>query len=104
MPEHVIVTTNSRPWAWEPHRGSIDPRNLGPRPRWNYSINVLELRVIRLAWMLFFLILKGKDVLVRTDYVTAKVFIKRQGGTKSSLLRQEAVSLMGGEEANLASI
>lgn len=67
-------------------------------------INILELRAIRLSLGQFVTHLKGTDVLIRTDNVTAKAFINRQGGTRSKALSREASLLFAWAEDNLLSI
>lgn len=57
------------------------------------SLNVRDLRAMRLACQAFRDYLKGKCVAVRTDNTIAIFYINRQGGAHCSLLCQEALDL-----------
>lgn len=77
--------------------------------RWSESesrmpINLLELRAICLALQHWGPRLRGKHLLIRTDNVSAKAQVNKQGGSRSTALHKEAVALFNWVESCLASI
>ena len=56
-------------------------------------INVLELAAVRKVLLHFFHLVHGRQVLIRTDSVSAAAYINMQGGVRSSALNQKEVEL-----------
>lgn len=104
IPPPVIVTTDASLSGWGAHTQGALAQGTWSREESNLSINLLELRAIRLALIQFRPLLAGKSVRVRTDNTTAKAYVNRQGGTRSKRLRAEAMVLMGWAEQNLGSL
>lgn len=67
-------------------------------------INLLELRAIRLSLLHFGTALQGKHVLIRTDNMTAKAHVNKQGGTRSSRLHKETLLLFRWVESHREAI
>lgn len=79
LPTRKILTSDASLWGWGAHvEGKLVEGTWSPEEA-TQSINLLELRAIRQALLHFQDLLAGSHVLVRTDNITAKADINRQG-------------------------
>uniref|UniRef100_UPI003AAB97E8 uncharacterized protein n=1 Tax=Centroberyx gerrardi TaxID=166262 RepID=UPI003AAB97E8 len=70
----------------------------------NSHINVLELSTVLLVLNHFAPLIRGRDVLIRTDNQTTAAYINRQGGVRSAHLLREATELWLWAHTNLRSM
>lgn len=68
------------------------------------SINLLELRVIRLSLIKFQDLLSSHHILVQTDNMTAKSYVNREWGMRSQSLKQEPALIMHWAESHRKSL
>ncbi|XP_034258760.1 uncharacterized protein LOC117655422 [Pantherophis guttatus] len=104
VPQRVSITTDASLFGWGAHLGSQLAQGQWSVQERGLHINILELRAIFRALRKFAPLLRGLDVLIRTDNVAAKAHINRQGGTRSKALMREASRLFRWAESHLASI
>ncbi|XP_042315084.1 uncharacterized protein LOC121926295 [Sceloporus undulatus] len=102
--ERIQITTDASLRGWGAHCGSQLAQGRWSPEEQSHSINWLELRAIRLALQSFIAIVQHKPVLIRTDNITAKAHVNRQGGTRSRVLMKEAQLLLTWSETNLLSL
>lgn len=103
-PQEIQLTTDASLRGW-----GATLQNSFAQGKWNiqeqtHSINFLELRAIRLALLSFAPQVKDNPILIRTDNMSAKAHINRQGGTKSRSLMRESQLLLQWSEQHLLSI
>ena len=87
------MVTDALLLGWGGHRREAEIRGLWSPAESLLHINLLELRVIRLALKAFLPSLRGRLVQVLTDHTTAMWFCNKQGGVGSGTLCQEAPPL-----------
>ncbi|KAJ1202911.1 hypothetical protein NDU88_006706 [Pleurodeles waltl] len=88
-----MVVTDASLLGWGGHLGEVEIRSHWSPVESGLHINLLELRVIRLALKAFLPVVKGKVVQVFTDNTTAMWYCNKQGGVGSWTLCQEALRL-----------
>ncbi|XP_078520251.1 uncharacterized protein LOC144785006 [Lissotriton helveticus] len=87
------VATDASTLGWGAHLGDLEIKGLWSPEERLLHINLLELRVIRLALKAFLPSLRGQSVQVLTDNTTAMWYINKQGGVGSQCLCREALRL-----------
>lgn len=97
-PPRLVVMTDASLSGWGGHMTGAVAQGVWSTQESKLHINILELRAIRLTLIHFARFLQEAHVMIRTDNVTAKAFINRQGGTRSTALSREASLLIWTEE------
>lgn len=102
-PHRLVITTDASLYGWGAHLGPHIVQGQWSQQEQDLNI-VLELRAIYLALQSFFCRLRGRDVLILMDNISAKAHMNRQGGTYSRALMHEALRLGLWAETHLASL
>ena len=92
----LFLYTDASSAGWGAH---LEPQGLMTSGSWDEEhsplhINNLELLTVRLSLQCFQEIVTGHVVMVATDNTTVVAYIRRQGGTQSYSLCQEAIRLL----------
>ncbi|XP_060542717.1 ligand-dependent nuclear receptor corepressor-like protein isoform X6 [Pantherophis guttatus] len=103
-PQRLQLTTDASLSGWGAHLLHQMAQGRWTSQEAHLSINLLELRDIRLALLHFQDLVEGRHILVLTDNTTAKAHVNRLGGTRSRSLMDEAHLLGVWAEEHLASI
>ena len=95
LPEPTItIATDASLIGWGAHWGDRLLSGRWSHPERNLHISVLELRAIRRALEKLLDDVAGQSIRIMTDSVSAAAYIRRQGGTRSLSLFQEARLLL----------
>ena len=86
--------------GWGAHVGDQFVSGRWSREEIEMSINLRELRAIRLVLQHFQCQLAGSSVGVFANNTTALAYVRKQGGTHSRLLNEEAQPYSGGQRNN----
>lgn len=103
IPNRVQVFTDASLQGWGATCEDLFFQGVWTEKESHMHINLLELRAIYLALTHLSHLLKGRHVLIRTDNISAKAYVNKQGGSKS-LLNKEALKIMQWAEANVLSM
>lgn len=103
-PSRTVVTTDASLYGWGAHTGQHLTQGVWTPEEQSYSINLLELRAVKLVLLCFQQHLQGSHVLIHTDNMTAKAYINRQGGTRFRKLNKEAAEIIIWAESHLKSL
>lgn len=90
----LTIATDASLVGWGAHMGDHLCSGRWNRQEAALHISVLELRAVRRALQTLLPHVKGQSVRIMTDSVVAAAYIRREGGTKSLLLYQEARELL----------
>lgn len=103
-PHRIVIMTDASLFGWGAHLGPHMAQGCRSQQDRILNINILELQAIYLALLSFEHHVLGRNVLILTDNISAKVHINRLGGTRSRALMQETLCLGLWSEAHLASL
>ncbi|KAL0153937.1 hypothetical protein M9458_050760, partial [Cirrhinus mrigala] len=102
-PEHVVVYTDASTTGWGAVCNGQAASDSWTGPRLLWHINCLELLAVLLALRRFLLMLRHKQVLVRTDNTATVAYINHQGGLRSRRMSQLARHLLLWSQTRLKS-
>ena len=80
--------------GWGAHLGDTGVSGLWSQGDRAVSINLRELRAVRLGLRHFLPLIQGQVVAVFSDSSTAVAYLRKQGGTVSPQLNQEAQTIL----------
>ena len=100
----LMLWSDASDQGWGAHLGSIPVSGTWQLKEKSLSINLRELKAIRLGLLHFSEDLEGKAVAVFSDNATAIAYLRNQGGTLSRLLNNEAQKILRWAEEQEVSI
>ncbi|XDV54162.1 hypothetical protein PO909_022516 [Leuciscus waleckii] len=101
---HIVVSTDASATGWGAMCNGHAAAGSWTGPQRLLHVNCLKLLAVRFALHRFLALLKGQQVLVRTDNTATVVYINRQGGLRSRRMSQLARLLLIWSQKHLRSL